>query len=65
VDSAPLLPVAVEALREFVDRRRASGAVRMSWGAYDRRQIERDCARHGVGDPLQLPAGQPSLVNAL
>jgi inhibitor of KinA sporulation pathway (predicted exonuclease) len=23
-----------------------------SWGAYDPRQIERECARHGIADPL-------------
>jgi inhibitor of KinA sporulation pathway (predicted exonuclease) len=26
----------------------------MSWGAYDRGQIERDCLRHGMSDPLGM-----------
>jgi len=53
IDAAPLFPVVAEALRAFASRHH--DATRwMSWGAYDRKQIERDCARHGVSNPLQL-----------
>ena len=55
VDAAPLFPVGAQALREFADRRRAPRAVWASWGAYDVRQLKRDCARHRIGDPLNLP----------
>jgi inhibitor of KinA sporulation pathway (predicted exonuclease) len=55
VDAAPLLPVAARALREFADRRRGPDAVWASWGAYDRKQLERDCARHTIENPLALP----------
>jgi inhibitor of KinA sporulation pathway (predicted exonuclease) len=55
VDAAPLLPVAARALTEFVDRLREPSAVWASWGAYDRKQLERDCARHAIANPLELP----------
>jgi inhibitor of KinA sporulation pathway (predicted exonuclease) len=55
VDAAPLFPVAAQLLREFSDRCRAPGCVWASWGNYDRKQFERDCARHGTEYPLQLP----------
>lgn len=55
VDAAPHFAVAAPMLREFADRRRGPAALWTSWGDYDRRQFERDCARHSVGDPLQLP----------
>ena len=56
VDAAPLLPVAARALQEFTRRHcRPSGAVWASWGDYDRKQLERDCARHSIANPLELP----------
>jgi len=55
VDAAPLLPAAARALQEFADRRREPSVVWASWGAYDRKQLERDCARHRIGNPLELP----------
>lgn len=55
VDAAPLFPVAARLLREFADRRRMAGTLWTSWGDYDRKQFARDCARHAVDDPLQLP----------
>jgi inhibitor of KinA sporulation pathway (predicted exonuclease) len=55
IDNAPLFPVAARMLREFADRNRGVGAVWTSWGDYDRKQFARDCARHAVDDPLQLP----------
>jgi len=54
IDSAPPFPAAAAALRQFADRHREAGATWASWGKWDARQIERDCARHGVPDPLQL-----------
>lgn len=54
IDHAPLFPVVAEALRAFASRH-PSAACWMSWGAYDRKQIERDCSRHEITNPLQLP----------
>ena len=50
IDIAPHWPTVAAELAEFV--RRYSGPYWGSWGAYDRRQIERECARHGIADPL-------------
>jgi len=55
IDTAPHFPVAALMLHEFADRRRGPGVQWTSWGDYDRKQFARDCARHGVDDPLQLP----------
>jgi inhibitor of KinA sporulation pathway (predicted exonuclease) len=55
VSAAHLFPVAAHGLHEFAERRRAANAVWASWGAYDRKQLERDCARHGIESPLPLP----------
>lgn len=55
IDAAPYFPVAARMLREFADRRREPGVLWTSWGDYDRKQFGRDCARHGVDDPLELP----------
>lgn len=54
IDTAPYWPTVAAELAEF--SRRYSGQCWGSWGAYDRRQIERECARHGIADPL---AGLP------
>jgi inhibitor of KinA sporulation pathway (predicted exonuclease) len=55
VDSAPLFPVAADVLRAFVAKHQQAGSVRISWGAYDRKQFEHDSERHGVSAPLVLP----------
>ncbi|WP_354674319.1 3'-5' exonuclease [Cupriavidus alkaliphilus] len=55
VDSAPPFPVAAEMLRQFVERHQGPGSNWASWGAYDRRQLERDSVRHGIAEPIALP----------
>jgi inhibitor of KinA sporulation pathway (predicted exonuclease) len=55
VDAAPLFPVAADALREFVSRHQQYGSVWVSWGAWDRKQLDRDSARYGVAAPIALP----------
>lgn len=55
VDGAPLFAVAANPLAQFAQDGAQEGSVWMSWGAYDLRQIERDCARHAVQNPLRLP----------
>ncbi|MDT0359327.1 3'-5' exonuclease [Herbaspirillum huttiense F1] len=55
VDEAPLFPVAAKALREFAATNYCEGAVWMSWGAYDLKQITRDALRHGIDSPILMP----------
>ena len=55
VDAAPLFPAVADALRSFVAQHRKVGAVWMSWGTYDRKQLERDSARHGIPEPVEIP----------
>lgn len=55
VDSAPKFPAVAEALRAFVARHRQPGATWMSWGAWDRKQLDRDSMRHGIIPPIDLP----------
>ncbi|WP_211442450.1 3'-5' exonuclease [Collimonas humicola] len=55
VDAAPQFHVAAELLRQFVDRHRTASSTWCSWGAYDRRQIERDSVLHGIVQPIELP----------
>lgn len=55
IDDAPMFPVAAKALKEFVAERLEPGAVWMSWGAYDMKQIARDAVRHGIDSPLTIP----------
>jgi inhibitor of KinA sporulation pathway (predicted exonuclease) len=55
VDTAPLFPTAAHALRQFVDKHQRPGAFWTSWGAYDFNQIERDCHRHQIANPIPLP----------
>ena len=55
VSVAATFPLALRALSEFADRGAQPGAVWMSWGAYDLKQIERECVRHRIGNPLRLP----------
>ncbi|QVQ24725.1 3'-5' exonuclease [Achromobacter deleyi] len=54
VDGAPCFPAAAFALRQFAEAETAQGNIWVSWGAYDRRQLERDSSRHGVGNPLAM-----------
>ncbi|MDE1715875.1 3'-5' exonuclease [Chromobacterium amazonense] len=50
VDHAPCWLAVAKSLSEFATRQ--VGQCWGSWGKYDARQIERECARHDVGDPL-------------
>lgn len=50
IDTAPHWPKVAAALTEFACR--YSGESWGSWGAYDYRQIERECDRHGIENPL-------------
>lgn len=50
IDRAEAFPPAAIALAEFALRHQ--GATWASWGGYDARQLARDCARHGITDPL-------------
>ena len=54
VDAAPLFPTVADAFREFVSRHQQPGSVWVSWGAWDRKQLGRDSARHGVAAPIAL-----------
>ena len=55
VDTAPPFSVAAELLRQFTERYQARDSNWASWGAYDRKQFERDSARHGIAEPIALP----------
>ncbi|MCS6514638.1 3'-5' exonuclease [Burkholderia thailandensis] len=55
VDAAPPFPVAANELRAFVAKHQQAGSVFLSWGAWDRRQLERDSTRHGITMPIALP----------
>jgi inhibitor of KinA sporulation pathway (predicted exonuclease) len=55
VDGAPLFPAAAELLRQFAKQHATPSSFWTSWGAYDRRQIERDSIRHRISEPLDLP----------
>lgn len=50
IDTAPPWAIVATALAEFAAKQ--PGHVWTSWGAYDRHQIELECARHGIADPL-------------
>lgn len=54
VDSAPLFPEAAKALREFVTQFEAS-SVWMSWGAFDRKQLDRQSAYYEMPSPVPIP----------
>lgn len=53
VDAAGYFPEVAAALAKFARQYRKAESFWGSWGDYDRRQIERDCARHGVANPLE------------
>lgn len=50
IDTAPHWPSVATELGEFSHR--YTGDIWGSWGAYDRRQIERECVRHSIENPL-------------
>jgi len=50
IDAAPTWPVVAAELAAFAKLH--AGRFWGSWGAYDRRQIERESVRHGLVDPL-------------
>lgn len=50
IDTAPRWPIVATELAEFAQR--YDGQYWGSWGAYDRRQILRESARHGLDEPL-------------
>jgi len=52
VDSAPLFPEVAARLASFAELHGHEVATWGSWGKYDAKQLERDCARHGVENPL-------------
>ncbi len=54
VNSAPLVPATAAALRDFISQHQQPGSAWMSWGAYDRKQLDRDSERHGVAAPIAL-----------
>lgn len=51
IDTAPTWPMVAAELAAF--SRRHAAQCWGSWGVYDRRQIERECAGHGLADPLR------------
>lgn len=56
IDTAAFWPSIANELSEF--SKQYNGGAWGSWGAYDRRQIERECTRHSIENPL---AGIPHL----
>lgn len=52
VDTAELFVPVAAALASFAQRFNCQGAVWGSWGQYDRKQLTRECERHGIPDPL-------------
>jgi inhibitor of KinA sporulation pathway (predicted exonuclease) len=55
IEQAPDFVDATKLLREFVEKYRAPESFWGSWGAYDRKQIDRDCLLHGIESPINLP----------
>lgn len=56
IDMAPSWPTVAAELARFAQLHQRSGSFWGSWGAYDRRQVDRECSRHGIADPLaRLP----------
>ena len=52
VDGAELFPTVAARLASFAQRHQAPGATWGSWGQFDAKQLSRDCARHGIANPL-------------
>lgn len=55
IDPAPTFAEISEALEAFALRHARAESVWMSWGAYDRKQIDLEIARHGIANPIPLP----------
>src|SRR5450830_66367 len=53
IDTAPTWPIVATNLGRFVQRYAQIESYWGSWGAYDCRQIQRECVRHRVESPLQ------------
>jgi inhibitor of KinA sporulation pathway (predicted exonuclease) len=51
VDAAALFPAAFQQFREWMSS--YDDALFCSWGDYDRKQFEQDCAYHGIEYPFQ------------
>lgn len=54
IDSAEPFSSVVPAFQEFVSLHRAPTSSWGSWGAFDRKQIDRECLRHGIADPIGM-----------
>jgi inhibitor of KinA sporulation pathway (predicted exonuclease) len=52
VDRADTFPAAAAALAPFAQRHSGPEAIWGSWGQFDARQLDRDCARHTLPSPL-------------
>jgi inhibitor of KinA sporulation pathway (predicted exonuclease) len=52
VDTAESFVCVAAALASFAQRFCCQEAIWGSWGQYDRKQLTRDCDRHGISDPL-------------
>lgn len=52
VDNAPMFPNVACALAAFCHSKHVAAQHWGSWGDFDRKQIERECLRHGVNNPL-------------
>jgi inhibitor of KinA sporulation pathway (predicted exonuclease) len=55
IDAAPTWPAVAAKLAEFAQRHQQPGSWWTSYGAFDFNQVVRECARHGIADPLALP----------
>lgn len=52
IDAAPGWPAVAAKLAEFALRHQQPNSWWGSWGAFDCNQIERECYRHGISNPL-------------
>jgi inhibitor of KinA sporulation pathway (predicted exonuclease) len=52
VDAAPLFPAAAHQLALFALKYGDASSHWGSWGVSDRKQIDQECVRHGLGNPL-------------
>jgi inhibitor of KinA sporulation pathway (predicted exonuclease) len=63
VDSAPLFPQAMAAFKAWFSR--YPDLMQWgSWGDYDKKQLEQDCALHGLSSSAYLPGGHVNLKEA-
>ncbi|GAA0833676.1 3'-5' exonuclease [Cupriavidus pauculus] len=58
IDAAPSWPTVATELAEFAQRHQQPGSWWGSWGAFDRNQMERESARHGIDNPLAMLSHQ-------